>query len=145
MPSLCGLSITHTHTHTHTHTLALQVRADCCRHALVPTEPGNKKWWNAGSRGPQTHTNTYSLLAQECIAPLSSFTTHNGFPKKKWENGKKKHQTLQKMISGRTSDLFKTICSDCFSSIHSLSRLFTPRVEAVVITMSCLTVLHASF
>lgn len=54
MPSLHGLSITPTHTHTCT--LVPQVRADRCCHALVTTESGKQKWWNAGSRGSQTPT-----------------------------------------------------------------------------------------
>lgn len=57
MPSLRGLSITPTHTCM----LVPQVRADHCRHALVTTEPGKQKWWNADSRGSWTHTQKYLL------------------------------------------------------------------------------------
>lgn len=97
MPSLHGLSITHVH--------IPQVKTDRCGHSPLTTEPWKRKWWNAGSRGSCTHTQTPTRWwLRNALCPWVQLQPRIDFLKE-MENLRKKHCTLQKMISGRPNDL----------------------------------------
>lgn len=123
------------HTDTHTCTLVPQVRADRCRHALVTTEPGKQKWWNADSRGKRTHTHSHTQIPtrywlRNASRPWVQLQPRIDFQKEmaKWEE--KSIRPSRKWLVGEAIWPLKTICSDWFSSIHSLSRV-SGRIQAL--------------